>query len=192
MRITWTYNVFFVFIPITNCSIHPTSLTIFSLTILSTSQKLAIRCMEIDEEYCSHVNLVSDPVTAIPASIVQGETSMKNGTTTHPYTWVQNTVATLNSVRTALWPILQPLGTVYSTGAFYFLVPVPKGVSDDEAVDILARQYGVLLMPGWPFGAPQHLRLSYGGIAPEQVLTAVDQLRKGFQALKTLGESREG
>ena len=98
----------------------------------------------------------------------------KKHTTIQQLTWVQNTVATLNCVRTALWPVVQPLGTVYSTGAFYFLVPVPKGVSDDEAVDILARQYGVLLMPGWPFGAPQHLRLSYGGIAPEQVFTTAN------------------
>ena len=51
--------------------------------------------------------------------------------------------------------------------------------------------YLTLTYQGWPFGAPQHLRLSYGGIAPEQVLTAVEQLRQGFQALKTLGETRE-
>ena len=89
--------------------------------------------MEIDEEY--HGNSSG------------GETTIDKPTTPRPLTWVQNTVATLNCVRSALWPVLQPLGTVYSTGAFYFLVPVPKGVSDDEAVDVLARQYGVLLMP---------------------------------------------
>ena len=43
-------------------------------------------------------------------------------------TWVGQTVSTLNSVRTELWPILEPLGTVYTTGAFYFLVPVPEKV----------------------------------------------------------------
>lgn len=37
---------------------------------------------------------------------------------------------------------------------------------EDEAVDILARQYGVLLMPGSPFGAPQYMRMSYGGLPP--------------------------
>jgi aspartate/methionine/tyrosine aminotransferase len=41
--------------------------------------------------------------------------------------------------------------------AFYFLVPVPSEVSEEEAVDILAREYGVLLMPGGAFGAPGHL-----------------------------------
>jgi aspartate/methionine/tyrosine aminotransferase len=39
-------------------------------------------------------------------------------------------------------------------------------VHEDEAVDILARQYGVLLMPGSPFGAPQYMRMSYGGLPP--------------------------
>lgn len=42
--------------------------------------------------------------------------------------WVGQTVSTLAEVRAALWPILEPLGTVYTTGAFYFLVPVPPKV----------------------------------------------------------------
>jgi katanin p60 ATPase-containing subunit A1 len=128
------------------------------------SQKLAIRCMEVDQE-CG----AGDP---------DGRT------------WVQHTIRTLETVRDALWPVVGPMGTVRTTGAFYFLVPVPLGVTDDEAVDILARRHGVLLMPGWPFGAPQHLRLSYGGLSPEVALKTVDQLRSGFRELTELASSR--
>jgi len=84
------------------------------------AQKLALRCLDVD---------------AAHAAAHGGQT------------WVQATVATLQSVRDALWPVLAPLGTVRAQGAFYFLVPVPPGVDEEEAVDILARAHGVLLMP---------------------------------------------
>jgi hypothetical protein len=42
--------------------------------------------------------------------------------------WAASTVGTLEGVRAALWPAVQPLGTVYTEGAFYFLVPVPAQV----------------------------------------------------------------
>jgi aspartate/methionine/tyrosine aminotransferase len=57
-------------------------------------------------------------------------------------------------------------------------------------VDILARQHGVLLMPGSPFGAPQYMRLSYGGLPPEDAVAAVQRLADGFQHLTTLSVSR--
>lgn len=43
--------------------------------------------------------------------------------------WARETIGTLEGVRAALWPVVQPLGTVYTKGAFYFLVPVPERVS---------------------------------------------------------------
>lgn len=57
-------------------------------------------------------------------------------------------------------------------------------------MDILARQHGVLLMPGSPFGAPQYMRLSYGGLPPEDAIAAVQRLTVGFQHLTTLSNSR--
>ena len=84
--------------------------------------------------------------------------------------WAKNTIGTLIEVREKLWnKVLKSLGTIKTTGAFYFLVPIPTFVSEDEAIDILAKSYGVLLMHGTPFGAPNHLRLSYGSIPPQQV-----------------------
>lgn len=65
------------------------------------SQKLAIHCLNIDSQHAIDNDSVS---------------------------WVSRTVGSLASVRAALWPILEPLGTIYTTGAFYFLVPVPPKV----------------------------------------------------------------
>jgi hypothetical protein len=42
--------------------------------------------------------------------------------------WVSSTVSSLIAVRNALWPVLEPLGTVKTNGAFYFLVPIPSEV----------------------------------------------------------------
>ena len=55
--------------------------------------------------------------------------------------WVAQTVSTLAEVRAALWPILKPLGTVYTTGAFYFLVPVPPKVSEYPSCTRTEQQF---------------------------------------------------
>ena len=84
--------------------------------------------------------------------------------------WARTTIGSLVEVREQLWnKVLAKLGTIKTYGAFYYLVPIPIHVTEDEAVDILAKRYGVLLMHGTPFGAPNHLRLSYGSIPPQQV-----------------------
>jgi len=103
---------------------------------------------------------------------------------------IEAEVRRLDGVREALWPILEPLGTVRSTGAFYFLVPLPAEVSEEEAVDLLATRFGVLLMLGSPFGAPQHLRLSYGGLSPDSALDALGRLGRGLQKIAELGKER--
>jgi aspartate/methionine/tyrosine aminotransferase len=64
-------------------------------------------------------------------------------------------------------------------------------VGEEEAVDILATQFGVLLMPGSAFGAPQHMRLSYGSIPPAQVLAAVDKFQRGLAHLQRLSAQRQ-
>ncbi len=65
-------------------------------------------------------------------------------------------------------------------------------MSEEEAVDLLATRFGVLLMHGSAFGAPQHLRLSYGSISPERVLdpATIDKLRRGFAHIAQLAEQR--
>lgn len=64
------------------------------------SQRLALYCLETDKKYIK-------------------ETSQS---------WVTQTVQTLKDVRAILWTVVEPLGTLYTKGAFYFLVPVPPEV----------------------------------------------------------------
>jgi len=106
--------------------------------------------------------------------------------------WFEEHRLALQQVREALWPVVARLGTVKTNGAFYFLVPLPVGVSEDEAVDILATQFGVLLMHGTPFGAPGHLRMSYGSIPPEQIVSAISKISDGFDHLVELSKTRGG
>lgn len=127
------------------------------------SQKLAIHCLDINEEHES---------------------------THEGITWVDKTVASLVEVRDCLWPILSPFGTHHSQGAFYFLVPLPAEVSEEEAVEILATEFQVLLMLGSPFGAEGYLRLSYGGIPPAEAIKAAGRLQGGFDAIAKLADVR--
>ena len=94
---------------------------------------------------------------------------------------------------------LEAKGTAPPDGAYYFLVPIPENVSEDEAVDILARQFHLLLLQGSIFGAPHRLRLSYGGLrAPSTSPEALDRIeeikynfRKGFDYLRDLSTARD-
>ena len=73
-----------------------------------------------------------------------------------------------------------------TNGAFYFLVPVPNGIDEKTAVDILAKEYSILLMPGTPFGAPGYMRLSYGSLPPATAMASIDNLKKGLSKLKNM------
>lgn len=127
------------------------------------SQRLALACLDVDQ-------------------------AASSGTATGG--WIEQQVRGLDAVRSALRLVLEPLGTVWTSGAIYFLVPLPAGVTEHEAVDLLARRYGVLLMLGEPFGAPGHLRLSYGSLPPGDALGAVGRLKEGFSALSNLSRER--
>lgn len=104
--------------------------------------------------------------------------------------WFNEHLKGLEAVREALWPVLEKLGTVKTFGAFYFLVPLPPNVTEEEVVDLFARKYGILLMPGTPFGAKNHLRLSYGGIPPNTIMSAIERLQSGFEEVVLLSKSR--
>lgn len=45
-----------------------------------------------------------------------------------------------------MWAAVEEMGGVKGAGSFYFLVPVP--IEEDRAIDILAREWGVLVTPG--------------------------------------------
>lgn len=45
-------------------------------------------------------------------------------------------------------------------------------------------------MPGTPFGAPQYMRLSYGGLPPDAAVSAVERLSTGIDQLLALSASR--
>lgn len=45
-----------------------------------------------------------------------------------------------------MWAAVKDMGGVKGQGAFYFLVPVP--IPEDRAIDVLAKQWGVLVTPG--------------------------------------------
>mmetsp|Transcript_36624 Transcript_36624/g.81354 ORF Transcript_36624/g.81354 Transcript_36624/m.81354 type:complete len:440 (+) Transcript_36624:1-1320(+) len=152
------------------------------------SQQLALRCLERYYPDTPNPDTANLP-PAVPISI-PSVASPPPAPPAAPSAWVKANVGTLVAARDALWPALSQLGTVRTKGAFYFLVPVPAHVGEAEAVDILARQFGVLLMPGSCFGAPMHMRLSYGSIKPTHLPRAVDRIGRGVVHLLELSNSR--
>jgi aspartate/methionine/tyrosine aminotransferase len=116
--------------------------------------------------------------------------------------WVREQVRALQPARQQLWHAAMPLyqhaeeslGAVaraeQPAGAFYYLLPLPASVDEEEAISLLAKQHGLLLLPGSAFGAPGVLRLSYGSLADEEVGLAAARLSDGVQDLLRLSASR--
>ena len=71
-----------------------------------------------------------------------------------------NQVRSLRPARESLWaairPLLQSVAAPPSRprGAFYYLLPLPAGLAEEEAIRQLAADHGLLLLPGSAFGAP--------------------------------------
>ncbi|CAM9145435.1 unnamed protein product [Discosporangium mesarthrocarpum] len=97
--------------------------------------------------------------------------------------WSISKAASLSRCREEAWAAVRAMGGVKGTGAFYYLVPLPEGVGEDAAIDCLAREWKVLVTPGRAFGAPGHIRISYGSLPEQECLAAIDRLRKGLASL---------
>jgi aspartate/methionine/tyrosine aminotransferase len=82
---------------------------------------------------------------------------------------------------------------VCGNGAFYFFIPtstratlldVVNGESERrDPVDFLVQQANVLVTPGWAFGMPGHVRVSYGSVSIDQTAEAVAALISGLESL---------
>jgi len=109
-------------------------------------------------------------------------------------TWEASRVGGLARCRAAAWAALAPLGTrtARARGAFYFLARLPPGSDDTEAVGFLAENHGVMVLPGSAFGAPGHLRISYGSLPEARCLAALGQLKEGLKALQKRSGSSAG
>lgn len=68
-------------------------------------------------------------------------------------------------------------------GAFYLLVRCPPRVSGWEMAKALARRWGILTVPGEPFGAGGYLRVSFGNLPPERSKVASERLGEALREL---------
>jgi aspartate/methionine/tyrosine aminotransferase len=165
--------------------------------------------------------------------------------------WTRQRVGELSGMRERMWSVVSRLapGTVRTKGAFYFLLRLPEGVTEEEAVRVLATKVKVLVTPGryvifqesphfhvelvspclrvnrafydlWAsrvmwlslcvcgwwhsinlvmsaagvvlcsaFGAPGHLRVSYGSLPPSECASAIDRLEEGLEILAKKGRT---
>lgn len=127
-----------------------------------------------------HMQKIEDTVPTHPSIASQ---KIALGALQCPPDWVSDRVKELYVCRDALWKEVEWLGTVRTCGAFYFLVPVPMGVSEEDVIDVLATEYSVLVTPGSAFGAPGYLRVSYGSVAPEVCIAAIRRFGEGMRTI---------
>lgn len=75
-------------------------------------------------------------------------------------------------------------------GAIYLWARLPpscQGVDDRKVVEWLVAQAGVCVVPGSAFGAPGHLRCSFGNLVPQKMAQAAQRLRAGLDHLVAHG-----
>ena len=87
--------------------------------------------------------------------------------------WVTKKVQFLQTHRDKFHAVLARFGCKKPTGAFYFLLKLPSQLAEDRAVDVLAREHKVLVMPGTVFGAHGWIRISYGSLPDEATLERI-------------------
>lgn len=107
--------------------------------------------------------------------------------------WVAQMVATLQRNRELAWDAVEPLrthherqgrtapGVVRTQGSLYVFAKLPEGVDDMAAIKYLSHQHKVCVLPGKGFGAPGHLRVSFGNLPPELCEQAALRLKQGLQ-----------
>ena len=131
---------------------------------------------KIQDTIPTHTSIFSEKL-AYFALEVDEEALLKEGKS-----WVKSKVEGLETIRAELWNVLAPYGVIKPSGSFYYLVPIPGIVDELKAVDILAHQFKILVMPGKVFGAPGYLRVSFGSAKS----TAVKKLEQGLKYIKDL------
>lgn len=64
--------------------------------------------------------------------------------------WTRQRVGELSGMRERMWSVVSRLapGTVRTKGAFNYLLRLPEGVTEEEAVRVLATKVKVLVTPG--------------------------------------------
>ncbi len=110
--------------------------------------------------------------------------------------WLQPRLRTIRERRGVLLESLEaarqrglPLALLQEPdGAFYALLHVRTPLAGLELVERLIREHGVAALPGESFGLPATgdaavLRLSYGLLAPEPLVEALERLWAGLRAL---------
>jgi len=100
--------------------------------------------------------------------------------------WVRTQVRTLQQNRDTVWEALGPTlqqRTVKTKGAFYFFVNFPEELDDFQVAKVLVEEYGVRVLPGSSFGAPHHLRISYGNLKSDQCKIAAARLKCGLETI---------
>lgn len=105
--------------------------------------------------------------------------------------WVRKNVQELAKNIDIVKDALSPLGkdaVKGGEGAIYLWVKLPEKAKDDVAVvEWLAKNHGVMVIPGSASGGPGHIRVSFGGLPEDRCRFAAARLRKGLEQLVSEG-----
>ena len=74
-----------------------------------------------------------------------------------------------------------------ANGAFYFFLKVNTSMDSFELVEKLIREYQVAVIPGTTFGMDDgcYLRVAYGALQKDTVVSGIERLVKGLQTILT-------
>eukprot|EP01117_Protostelium_nocturnum_P012981 TRINITY_DN4808_c0_g1_i2.p1 TRINITY_DN4808_c0_g1~~TRINITY_DN4808_c0_g1_i2.p1 ORF type:complete len:389 (+),score=93.72 TRINITY_DN4808_c0_g1_i2:59-1225(+) len=93
-------------------------------------------------------------------------------------------VKSLEVHRDLFWNAIKHIpGTVKTNGAFYYLIPVPKGMKESEALRFIFEKYNIKLLSAKGCGAPGYLRIAFAVIPPELVESCSTRLEKALKDL---------
>ena len=105
--------------------------------------------------------------------------------------YLQKNIGAIAEVRELVLDSLQHLEDLCTiapaNGAFYFFLKVNTSMDSFELVEKLIREYQVAVIPGTTFGMDDgcYLRVAYGALQKDTVVSGIERLVKGLQTILT-------
>ena len=178
-----SYNHFSVASDSTACK-HTISLFSFSKGYGFAGWRIGY--MVVPKHLSNAINKIQDTVLISPPMVSQhaaiGALEAGSG-------FIESKLHSMSKKRHIALELLEEISCLKTTpkseGAFYIMLNIDSSLNDLELVKLLIAEFGVATLPGSAFGIHQgcHIRLSYGALQNDEVVTGIKRLKQGLDTI---------
>lgn len=159
------------------------TISLYSLSKAYGFASWRIGYMVIPQHLLGAVKKIQDTIFICPPVISQYAAlgALKTGRS-YCHKYIQEIAAIREIILTYLKQLEGLCTIVPADGAFYFFLKVNTNMNDFELVQRLIQEHGIAVLPGSTFGMTDgcYLRIAYGALQKETVITGIERLVIGL------------